>query len=110
MQSWPGDAEHPDLVMITKSVGQRGPAGRDMERQLSPVASHHNSDPHIRIEPHDLLDFFETLNRASVDAKDDIAWLEAALFRRTPRLHLTDFGRGKKAGHSYLWCSSVAAG
>jgi hypothetical protein len=36
---------------------------------------------HTRIEPHDLLDIFETLDRASVDAKDHIARLEAALFR-----------------------------
>jgi hypothetical protein len=56
-----------------------------MERQLSPVASHHNRQRHIRIQSHDLLDFFETLDRASADAKDHIARLEASLFRRTPR-------------------------
>jgi len=49
-----------------------------------------------------------TLDRASVDAKDHIARLEAALFRRTARLHLTDFGRGKGCGHSYLPFSSGA--
>ena len=94
--------------MITKSVGQLGPARRDIERLLLQVASHHNSHRHTRIEPHDLLDIFETLDRASVDAKDHIARLEAALFRRTARLHLTDFGRGKGCGHSYLPFSSGA--
>jgi hypothetical protein len=81
--------------MITKSVGQLGPARRDMERLLLPVPLHHHSHRHARIEPHDLLDIFETLDRASVDAKDHIARLDTALFCRTSRLHLTDFGRSK---------------
>jgi hypothetical protein len=96
--------------MITKSVGQFGPTRCDMERLILPVASHHNSHRHTRVEPHDLLDIFETLDRASVDAKDHIARLDPALLRRTSRLHLTDFGRGQGFGHSCLPFSSVAGG
>lgn len=95
MQGWPGDTEQHDLVMITKSVGQLRPAGRNMEHQLLPVASHHKSQRQPRLRPHYLLNIFETLHRASVDAKDHIARLEAALICRTPRLHLSDLGRGK---------------
>jgi hypothetical protein len=107
---WPGDSEQPDLVPITKSVGQLSRARRDMERLLSAVASHHNSHRHTLISPHDLLDIFETLDCASVDAKNDIARLDAAPFRRASGLHLSDFGRSKGLGHSYFPFSSAAAG